>query len=210
MFEFRAWGGARKGAGRKRCGARRCVPHRARTAIAARHPVHVTLRLESGLGSLRQRRTYAVVRSALAAGASRLGMRLLHYSVQTNHLHFICEAHDAHALSRSIKGMSVRIARALNRFWQRSGGVFGERYHARVLKTPREVRNALAYVLQNAAHHKIHLAGADPCSSGAWFDGWFGIERVLRNALDNPLPTARTWLLTHGWRRHGLIEPAWC
>jgi REP element-mobilizing transposase RayT len=163
------------------------------------------MRVAPGLESLRRRRTYAVVRDALAAGASRHGLRLVHYSVMTNHLHLVCEAHDEQALGRGIKGVCVRIARALNRIWERLGRVFADRYHAHVLKSPREVRNALAYVLRNAAHHGIHPAGLDPCSSGAWFDGWRGSTPGVRGVLTSPLPTARTWLLVHGWRRHGLI-----
>jgi REP element-mobilizing transposase RayT len=204
-FEFTAWGGARKGAGRKLSGLRRSMPHRKRVVVKARHPVHVTLRVEPGLESLRRRQTYAVVREALAAGANRHGLRLVHYSVMTNHVHLVCETDDERALGRGITGVCVRMARALNRRWGRYGRVFGERYHAHVLKTPREVRNALAYVLQNAAHHKIHVEGIDPCSSGAWFDGWHEWKREARDFLTCPLPSARTWLLAQGWRRHGLI-----
>jgi REP element-mobilizing transposase RayT len=204
-FEFTSWGGARKGAGRKRRTRRPSVPHRKRTKLAARHPVHITLRFESGLASLRKRPAYAVVRDALSTGASRFGLRLVHYSVMTNHLHLVCEAEDERALSRGVKGVCVRIARALNRIWERSGRVFSDRYHVHVLKTPREVRNVLAYVLQNASKHGVHLAGPDPCSSGAWFDGWLRAVRRGGELLASPLPAAKTWLLVHGWRRHGLI-----
>jgi hypothetical protein len=67
-------------------------------------------------------------------------------------------------------------------------------------------RNALAYVLRNAIHHRILFAGVDPCSSGSWFDGWR--EPVARtNALAaSPLPAPRMRLLERGWRRLGLID----
>ena len=82
---------------------------------------------------------------------------------------------------------------------------FSDRYHTHVLKTPREVHHALAYVLHNAAHHKIHVVGPDPCTSGAWFDGWRGFAESALEFIASPLPKARTWLLAIGWRRHGLI-----
>src|SRR5436190_17710990 len=110
-FEFTTWGGARKGAGRKLNGLRKSVPHRKRLVVKARHPVHVTLRVEPGLESLRRRPTYSIVRDALAAGASRHGLRLVHYSVMTNHLHLVCETDDERALGCGIKGMCVRLAR---------------------------------------------------------------------------------------------------
>ena len=106
-----------------------------------------------------------------------------------------------------MKGLCVRIARALNRLWKRAGSVFSDRYHAHVLKTPREVRNALNYVLHNAARHGSRLGGPDPCSSGAWFDGWRHDLRLARVAPASPLPRAITWLLRVGWRRHGPLDP---
>ncbi|MBL8857521.1 MAG: transposase [Planctomycetes bacterium] len=204
-FEFSAWGGARKGAGRRRRGALACVQHRERPALARRHPVHVTLRFEAGLESLRRRRTHRVVRDALAAGCDRFGARIVHFSVMTNHVHLVCEATDERALARGMKGLCVRIARGLNALWQRNGRVLADRYHARALKTPREVRHALAYLLHNAHHHGVHFAGADPCSSGRWFDGWEQSPVSALQALDSPFPRARTWLLGCGWKRWGLI-----
>lgn len=204
-FEFKSWGGVRQGAGRKPSGERKKVAHRKRPAVAARHPVHVTLRLEHGLESLRRRGTFHLVRRALFEGANRFDMRIVEFSVMTNHLHVVCEIADAQSLSRGIQGLTIRVARALNRSWNRCGKVFADRYHAHVLKTPLEVRRALAYVLCNAAHHGIHFAGADPCSSGIWFDGWSDFKRRAVDTLASPLPSARTWLLTHGWRRHGPI-----
>lgn len=206
VFEFKSWGGARKGSGRKLQAARRSVAHRERETISARHPVHVTLRLEHGLESLRKRRTFSLVRNALAAGSNRFGARLVQYSVMTNHLHLVLEIENEGSLAAAIKGLCVRMARALNRLWERFGNVFAERYHVHVLKTPREVKHALVYVLRNALHHGIHLAGLDPFSSAAWFDGWTDSAHRIRAWLTSPLPSARTWLLTHGWRKHGLID----
>lgn len=214
-FEFPQWGGARLGAGRKPASARRNVEHSKRPRLAARHPLHVTLRVESGLPSLRQMRAHRAVRIALAAGACRLGLRLVHFAVLSNHLHLICEADGERALSRGVQGLCVRIARAVNRVWRRAGSVFADRYHSHVLKSPREVRNTLVYVLHNARHHGVHSTLPDPCSSGAWFDGWderitaHGAQITTRRPPDgsSPLPRARTWLLSIGWRRHGLIDP---
>jgi hypothetical protein len=152
---------------------------------------------------LRQTEARAVIERALGRGAQRFGWRLVHYSIQTTHLHFIAEARDRRALSRGMQGLSVRLARALNTLWHRIGAVFADRYHARALRTPREVRCALLYVLQNARHHGLRVEGCDPCSSGAWFDGWAGT--VVDFARTPLVVAASTWLLRVGWRRHGLI-----
>jgi hypothetical protein len=124
------------------------------------------------------------------------------FSLQSNHVHLIVEADDGRALSRGMKGLAVRIARTLNRLWKQRGSVFSDRFHARPLRTPREVRAALSYLLHNARRHGLRLLGVDPYSSGPWFDGW---RQGLVLATDGPAARARTWLLREGWRRHGLI-----
>ncbi|HVS19488.1 MAG TPA: hypothetical protein VMT18_12860 [Planctomycetota bacterium] len=170
--------------------------------------MHVTLRLAPGLPSLRKHATYRELVAALGGGAERFGMRVVHWSVLGNHMHLMVEAGDRLALSRGMQGLSVRLAKALNHWWQRRGRVFADRYHGRALRSPTEVRLALLYVLQNARRHGIETAGADPYSSGPWFDGWRGGERNDPAAVERPawLPAARTWLLARGWRRTGLLE----
>jgi hypothetical protein len=102
----------------------------------------------------------------------------------------------------------------VNRVFARRGPVLADRYHLRLLKTPREVRNALRYVLLNARHHALRAVRAvrlDPASSGRWFDGWRHEASTVReesgDGLARPVARARTWLLATGWRRHGLIDP---
>jgi REP element-mobilizing transposase RayT len=170
----------------------------------ARHPLHVTLRLADGLPSLRDDAAQRVLRDALHASSDRHGLRIVHFSAQRDHLHLLCEAEDERALTRGMRGFGVRLAHALNRLWQRTGALVGDRYHARALRSPREVRNVLAYVFRNARKHGVRLFEAvDPCSSAYTFDGWR--ENVVRSREPDLLARARTWLLTCGWRRHGPI-----
>ena len=87
-----------------------------------------------------------VLRGVFAAAKGRLGLRLVQYSGQRNHVHLVVETSGG-AISRALQGLCVRIARGLNKKLGRSGRVFADRFHARALATPREVRSALAYVL---------------------------------------------------------------
>src|SRR5262245_13707049 len=134
------------GAGRKPSGRRVGVPHRTRLAHVARHPVHVTLRAECSLPSLRGDRLFPLLRRGFAQ-SSRGGLRILHFSVQTDHVHLIVEAESGEALSRGLQGLAI-LAKRVNRALDRAGSFWSDRYHARPLRTPREVRNALVYVLQ--------------------------------------------------------------
>ena len=198
-FAFPEHGGAREGAGRKRSSPRPTVPHVAREEFHPRYPIHVTVRIHEGLPSLREGLTHRVLLEALIAGANRGDFRILEYSAQSNHVHLFCEADGRRALSLGIQALKRRIAHALNRLWDRSGALFAERYHDRVLKSPTEVRRALEYILRNSNHHGMeHSDGSDPYSSARWFHG----ERP------SPFPGAQTWLASVGWRRCGWIEVA--
>lgn len=185
--EAKSWGGKRAGAGRKP-NARRNVPHVTRPALSRHHPVHVTLRLAKGIASLRDRSRFSIVREQLRRSKERGGFRLVHYSVQSNHLHLLVEATDRVVLARGIQGLRIRIARALNSHLKRAGHIFGERYHAHALKSPREVRNALVYVLENAQKHgALLMTQRDPCSSGEYLH-----HPISANA---PITEPGTWLL---------------
>jgi hypothetical protein len=93
----------------------------------------------------------------------------------------------------------------VNRVLGRGGRLWSDRYHARPLRTPREVRNALVYVLQNVRKHIPGFRGFDPCSSALWFRGWR--RGISTEAASSPVATPRTWLAAVGWRRHGPISP---
>lgn len=118
-------------------------------------------------------------------------------------MHLVVEAHDKRAMARGMLGLSVRLARAINGVLAISGPVWGDRYHGHVLESPREVRNALVYVLMNAKKHGVRLSGADRFSSAPWFGGFAGVTPA---ASPPPTATAKTWLARDGWRRHGLIR----
>jgi len=223
LLRSRGWGGRRAGAGRKanRDGAhgRRNVPHRARPAHAERHPVLVTLRC--ALRSLRSQFVYPTLRGALARANGRAPeqFRVVHYSVQANHLHLLVEARDRRALSGGLRSLSIAVARRLNKLLRRKGVVFADRWHGRALATPRAVRHALVYVIANFRKHDPGATAlVDVFSSGAYFKGFrelggqlpwshprAGRLRALAPPEAIPVVEARTWLLAVGWRRWGLV-----
>ena len=208
-FRFRTWGGKRAGAGRKRTKVRAGVPHVARPEHTWRHPVHITLRARTGLPSLRRQSPFDIVRHALA-DASQVGFRVLHFSVQRDHVHLLVEAMDKRSLSRGARGLAIRAARAINRILDRAGPVWDDRYHARPLRTPREMRHAIVYVLANWKKHHPSRAGFDTRSSAWWFRGWThppSSDASGWRGPDPPVEQPLTWLARAGWRRHGLIAP---
>jgi REP element-mobilizing transposase RayT len=160
---------------------------------------------------MRQQVLFGALRNALGATA-RSWFRVVHFSVQKDHLYLIIEAEDQPSLARGMTGLSVRLARAYNSVLGRRGHLWSDRYHARALRTPREVRNALVYVLFNAKKHERAMGARsrsiDACSSGWWFDGWSRPppSKPADFAGSAPVMSAQTWLAAVGWMHHGLIR----
>ncbi len=191
------WGGRRKHKRRRGKSAPRKlrkVPHRKRPALAPRYPVHVTWRLLPHVWNLRSRRCFVPISRCFSRGRDRFGFRLCHFSVQGNHLHLVVEADDEKALARGMQGLGVRIAKALNRVMGRRGTVFADHYHARILRSPKQVANALAYVLMNFLHHFPGEASRYTEEPRDRFSS------TWREGVDPPVLPASTWLLSVGWR----------
>jgi REP element-mobilizing transposase RayT len=179
-LELRRWGGPRKGAGRKPKEGRAGVRHALRARIR-KLPVHVNWRMKLHVYNLRSRRCFRELEKAFWAACDRFGMRIIHFSVQRNHIHLVVEAQDQECLARGMQGLGVRIAKALNRVMGQHGKVLADRYHAHVLRTPAEVRNAVQYVLRNHVKHLGWAQIVDPFSSAAY--------------VIAPVAPATTWLM---------------
>ena len=186
--------------------------------------MHVVSRALSDVGNLRTRAMYVAVREATITAAKRDDFRIVHLSIQRTHLHLIVEAQNRTALAKGMQGFLIAAARYVNRAVlertgvRRRGSVFGDRYHARTLATPRQVRNCIAYVLNNWRHHDEHRTGPartwklDPFSSAILFGGWKGLvdspTMYRRRSTYDPLVVwlPKTWLLRVSWQRHGAID----
>ncbi|MCP3919442.1 MAG: hypothetical protein GY711_28220 [bacterium] len=169
------------------------VSHLKREDTAAKYPVHVAMKIDETLPSLRTKRAFEALLGAFRGGCDRNGFRLIHYSVRSDELQLIVEAKNRSALSRGLQGLSIRIARALSSVWGRKGSVFADRYDDRVLRTPEEVHEALGDVFE----------GIDRYSSARYFDGWRGVRPEERG---DEVVEPRTALLRTGWRKCGLLS----
>ncbi|MGN6110166.1 MAG: transposase [Kofleriaceae bacterium] len=217
---FRTRGGKRRGAGRPPKGRRSSERHECRPEHVARYPVHVTIRVAEDVARLRTKRMFAAVREATLVTAKRSDFRIVHMSVQANHVHLIVEAEHKWALARGMQGFEISAAKHINAASGRRGAVFQDRYHARPLTTPRAVRHAICYVLNNWRRHREdrapHARGwnLDPFSSGIAFAGWQ--ELVGSPVMYKPpedyqsllVWRPRTWLLSTGWSAHHALISA--
>ena len=199
----RTWGGRRPGAGRKPSGRKVGVRHRPRPPHERRHPVHVTLRAHRKVPSLREERLVLALRHGLAKG-SRGGFRILHFSIQTDHVHLMAEAADGRALSRGIQGLGIRLAKAKPR--------------------PRQARQCMERPLSRACAQDSARGAKRPGVRPPKLEKAHPRRRRIRSLLlgrmvhrlehgdpddarRGPIAAPRTWLAAVGWRRHGLIRP---
>jgi REP element-mobilizing transposase RayT len=205
-------GGARPGAGRKKLRNKHDVEHRKRPAHKRYHPVHCTLRVLREVGRLRKGKVLIAMRKTIIRIAKHSTFRVVHLSIQHNHLHLIVEADNKIELSRGMRALAISAAKQINSSLDREGKVFAYRYHATELTCPRQVRNGLAYVLNNwrrhdepEARHKL----IDQYSSSLTFTGW--TMKLLAPSIEyEPFAVCapRTWLLRAGWiEHHGPIDP---
>jgi putative transposase len=166
------------------------------------------VRVREGLPSLRSESLFCRIRSRIQAAKERF-IRVLHFSVQSNHIHLLIEANDRAHLMKGMKGLAVRVAKGLNELLGIRGSVWADRYFARALATPREVRNALIYVLRNRTKH-VGDASFDPrCSAAYLADGWHPelVPPIARGSpSDWPVACPGSWLAAVGWKRLGLLR----
>lgn len=207
-------GGKRAGAGRKRARANWQDPrHTTREHLDRRHPLHVMLSTRRDAPRLRQRRMYEAIRASLRHYVNRIDFRIVHISIQQNHIHLIIEAGNALMLTRGMQSFAIRTARAINRAADRTGKVFKFRYKAKQVRDRGYARNVLSYVLNNWRRHKEHWKDGtgliDAYSSAISFTGWARSHRFAIPAGYLPLPVSppRTGLLKSSWKWFGLIDP---
>jgi REP element-mobilizing transposase RayT len=177
------------------------------------------------LPSFRKQAFLRVFHEAFAQAQKEGEFSIVEFGIEDDHLHFIVEAEDGESLSRAGAGLAIRLARAVNRLCGRKGQVWPERFHTSELRSPRQVRNALVYVIQNRTKHSRGARAMDPYSSAGLFDGWvntreaeflrweaFELSGLAARAGPDRDPVVvpfRTWLGTTGWIKYGgRIDPS--
>jgi REP element-mobilizing transposase RayT len=219
-------GERRKSVGRPKKGFRASERHEKRLRLRADWPAHVILRAHAAIGSLRKADVFHAIREALiTVWKLEESFHVVQFSVQRTHIHMLVEANDRLALAKGMQTFGISAAKHINarirdeNGKRRRGPVFPDRYHVKILKSRRQVRNCLTYVLNNWRHHsedqgdRCRTWHIDPFSSAVTFEGWK--ERESRDGqryvqppsyMEPLLCAARSWLLNVGWLKYGLIS----
>jgi REP element-mobilizing transposase RayT len=217
-------GGKRKNAGRKPKNARAGSPHKKRPTIRPNQALHIVLRVVAAVGNLRRRSLYKAMRDATITAALRERIRIVHISLQRNHVHMLVEADTKSALARGMQGFQISASRNINtalgvdKYRRRRGPVFADRYHLEVITSPTRMRHALSYVLNNWRKHREDQHGLastwliDPYSTAILFPDWKELEDKawmwpMRETYEPMVVRrARSWILREGWKLCGSIS----
>ena len=100
--------------GRPPKGPRSSERHKEREAFKPNQPLHVTLRAIDQVGRLRTAAAYRAIREALIMTLWRESCRVVHLSIQHNHVHLLVEAESREALSRGMQGFQISAAKHIN------------------------------------------------------------------------------------------------
>lgn len=209
------WGGKRAGAGRPNLS--KTVNHMKRPQLSLRTPLHVTLRLRGGMPNLRNQAVFKEFKKSIKE-SKKFGFYVIHFSIQSNHIHLFAEAKGNKSLAKGMRSLTIRFAKAFKRLNGDKvieGPIFRGRYHLHILRTPKEVKNALEYVLLNLSKHEKFIEYMDSFSSAKIFKGWknllgkrftslikFDAEFYKGESeydLSNILSPAQSWLGSVGW-----------
>lgn len=137
-------GGRRPGSGRKRVHSKG-VAHREREKIKSTTPLLINFKYKT---YIKNKTCLRLLKRAIL-NSRKHGLRIIHFSLQSNHVHLIVEAETNDVLTKGMRSLTVTFAKGLNR-----GKVQLERYHLHVLRSMRETKNAVYYVLFNKQKHE--------------------------------------------------------
>lgn len=120
------------------------VAHSTREKIKATTPLHINFKY----GAYVRMESILNILEVSILNAKKFRFEVTHYTLQSNHVHLIAEAPDNTSLSSGMRSITNTMVKRMGK-----GSIQLERYHLHVLRTPREVRNALDYVLNNDVKH---------------------------------------------------------
>ena len=156
QFEFigiKGWGGRRPGAGRPNLSGQ--VNHMKRPSMNLKNPLHITLRLKEKLPSIRNRSLFKEFKKSVK-GSKRYGLYVIHFSVQSNHIHLFCECKSNKAVALGMRALAGRFSAGR--------GSLGP-IHRHAAQAEADVRRGVVSPLQGERHsesHGQHLSAIRP------------------------------------------------
>lgn len=129
------------------------IRHTERELLKKLSSLHLTIKIERNKAGLKNKTVLAVLHKAIK-NARKIGLGIIHYTLEYDHIHLLVEARDNETLGKGMQSFGICFSKGINKYKAVQGQVYKTRYHLRVLKTLKEIKNVLNYVFGNAVKHK--------------------------------------------------------
>ena len=160
------------------------IYHQSRPTLPKDRPLHVTIKFDKKkIATLRNKLFYREIRKSF----HRLhlsGVRLIEFSVQKDHIHFLLESANKIVLGKAMRALSISLSKRFSLLLNRKIKALKSRYHLHILNTLKELKNARQYILNNSAKHTSNSNSDDLYFSRADFT-LFKPNRDLLEFLDD-------------------------
>jgi REP element-mobilizing transposase RayT len=166
------------------------IRHRERPKLTRLSSLHLTVKINRIKADLKNKSTLKVLKRAIC-NARKKGLRVVHFSLEYDHIHLLIESPNNSTLGRGMQSLGVTMARGINLFKKSEGGVYKHRYHFRKISSSRELKRVMHYIFNNGVKHgtaknlvnQYHSIGAE-LNYKLFMKGKLTLDEELMRLLD--------------------------
>lgn len=140
------------------------IRHLARPHLKKPSSLHLTIKIKKIKADIKNKSILSILKRAIL-NARKKGLRVLHYSLEYDHVHLLIEAENNTILGKGMQAFGVTLSKAINRVRKLKGGVYKHRYHFRQISSARELKNVMNYIFSNGMKHKTAMSIVSPFNS---------------------------------------------
>ena len=156
------------------------IRHTSRALISRPSALHLTIKLKKA--DIQNKVVLRILKHAIFR--SRLqGLKVIHFSLEYDHVHLYVECGDNHVLGKSMKAFGVSFVKGINKYKKSLGSLYKYRYHLHIIKSAREAKNVINYILKNGIKHGRTLKVINPYNSALVLHD-FGVLKIHLNKAD--------------------------
>lgn len=140
------------------------IRHIEREEIFRTTSLHLTIKVRSHKADIKSKLVLRALHHAILR-ARRKGLKIIHYTLEYNHIHLLVEASDKSVVHQGMQALGISLSKRINKIKGVTGSVYKHRYHLRKITSPRELKNVLHYIFNNGIHHSRTKSILDPYNS---------------------------------------------
>lgn len=142
----------------------RAIRHTERPKFKNARSLHLTIKVRENKADIKSIKLLKALHHAIKR-ARLMKLKIIHYTLEYNHVHLLVEADTHHALHRGMQAFGISFSKAINKTKRLKGTVYKHRYHFRQICSSRELKNVLHYIFHNGIKHGRTSSLIDPFNS---------------------------------------------